>query len=290
MDFFTFLRERRKASVSTIQGYRAALGPIFQMTNPKLQDSVEMNLLFKAFKRAGARERVKPPRWDINVILLSLRSAPFEPIRYADLKEATMKTLFLVALATANRVGEIQALSDQIGYARDGSLLLSFSPTFLAKTESDSNIVNRDFRIPPLSSLTEDREELLLCPVRAIKYYLRLSACEGRAKSLFVSPRDPTRPLSKNACSKFLREVIMKAYENVSEGTTSLTKVNAHEIRAVATSVRFRYNLSQVRIIKAAYWRSNTIFCSCYLRDVSHKYTDISSLGPLAVAQGVVQP
>ena len=27
-----------------------------------------------------------------------------------------------------------------------------------------------------------------------------------------------------------------------------------------------------------------------YLRDIAHKYTDISALGPLVVAQGVVQP
>ena len=277
-------------SVSAIQGYRAALGPIFLITNPKWQDSVELNLLFKAFKKASAREGVRPPHWDINVVLLSLRLAPFEPIRYANLKEATMKTIFLVALATANRVGELQALSDQVGYARDGSLLLSFSPDFLAKTESDSHPVNREFKIPPLSSLTDDKEELLLCPVRAIRNYLKLSAGKGRAKSLFVSPRDITRPLSKNACSKFLREVIWKAYGKVSEGTASLTRVNAHEVRAVATSIRFRYNLSQVKIIKAAYWRSNTIFCSCYLRDIAHKYTDVSALGPLVVAQGVVQP
>ena len=102
-----------------------------------------------------------------------------EPIRSAELKEATTKMLFLVALATANKVGEIQALSDQVGFARDGSVLLSFSPSFLAKTESEGHSVNREFRIPPLSSITEDREELLLCPVRAIRHYLRLSACRG---------------------------------------------------------------------------------------------------------------
>ena len=142
-----------------------------------------------------------------------------------------MKTIFLVALATANRVGEIQALSNQVGFLRDGSVMLSFESKFLAKNESHRLAVNRDFKIPALSSITDDREEILLCPARAVKYYLKLTACQGRAKNLFVSPRDPTRPLSKNACSAFLKEAIKKAYENVSDGNRALTKVNAHEIR-----------------------------------------------------------
>ena len=290
IDFFVFLKKQRGLSVSAIEGYRAALTPLFSLNNHKIENSVELNLLFKSFKRSGVRERIRPPHWDINVVLLSLKVAPFEPFREAPLKEMTMKTLFLVALATANRVGEIQALSDQVGFLRDGSVVLSFSSTFLAKTESVSHPVNRDFKIPPLSSITDDRDELLLCPVRAIKYYLKLSACQGRAKSLFVSPRDPTRALSKNACSSFLRGVIRGAYKDVSDRSISLSRVNAHELRGVATSIRYRYNVSHIHLIKSAYWRSNSVFCSCYLRDVAHKYTDISALGPLVVAQGVVQP
>ena len=116
--------------MSAIQGYRAALSPIFALTNPKMHDSTEMNLLFKAFKKSGARKGIRPPHWDVNVVLFSLRRGPFEPMRSAGLKEATMKTLFLVALATANRVGEIQALADQVDFARYGLVLLSFLRRF----------------------------------------------------------------------------------------------------------------------------------------------------------------
>ena len=142
IDFFVFLRKQQKLSVSAILGYRAALAPLLKLHDQKFENSVELGLLFKSFKKSGERERIRPPHWDVNVVLLSLKVAPFEPLRNAPLKEMTMKTLFLVALATANRVGELQALSDQVGFSHDGSVLLSFSSTFLAKAETISHVTN----------------------------------------------------------------------------------------------------------------------------------------------------
>ena len=271
-------------------GYRAALSPIFKLAGSDFDNSVELDLLFKAFKKAAPREGVRPPHWDVNIVLFALEVHPLEPMSASCIREATMKTLFLIALATAHRVGELQALSSNVGFSRDGSALLAFAPEFIAKTESLSRPVARDFRIEALSSLTDDRSELLLCPVRAIKKYLKLTRSPGRASRLFVSPRDFSKPLSKNAISHFLKNVILSAYECIPPQVKTLTRVNAHEIRAVATSLRFKYNLGQVSLIKRAYWRSNTVFCSRYLRDISHSYMDVSALGPLIVAQGVVQP
>ena len=285
LDFFWYLKNIKKLSVSAIQGYRAAITPIIHLRNPKYNEAGELDIFFKALNRTTEAKQIRPPHWDVNVVLSSLKSTPYEPFRQAEIKKATMKTIFLVAMATANRVGEIQALSDQVGRAKDGSLLLSFNHKFIAKTN-----MSREFNIPPLSKITDDRDELLLCPVRAIKKYLKLSSHPKRAKSLFVSPRNPTRPLSQNACSAFLREVIFNAYQNIKTDTKTFTRINSHEIRGVATSLRFKYNLSQIAIIKAAYWRSNTVFASNYLRDISHQYSDISALGPLIVAQGIIQP
>ena len=201
-----------------------------------------------------------------------------------------MKALFLTALATAHRVGELQALSSSVRFGRDGSALLSFTPGFLAKTETATRPISREFRLEALSSLTVDHSELLLCPVRALRHFLKLTKSPGRADSLFVSPRNSSRALSKNAISFFLKRTINQAYSNIPPHIANLSRVNAHEIRAVATSLRFKYNINQVGIIKKAYWRSNTVFVSRYLRDISHSFMDVSALGPLIVAQGVVRP
>lgn len=289
VNFYLFVKNDLGLSVSAIEGYRAALAPIFKLAGCDYGESTELSLLFKAFKRSFTRSKNRPPHWDINVVLLSLKLAPYEPFLEDNLNYVTMKTLFLVAFATANRVSELHALSDQVGFGRDGSVVLCFSPLFIAKSETLNNSVRREFRIESLSSITDDQDELLLCPVRAIKKYLFLTRHSSRAKSLFVSPRDPTRPLSANACAYFLRSTISYAYEHMSDKTKTLSRVNAHEVRAVAVSIRFRFNLSQINLIKSAYWRSNSMFCSRYLRDISHSYTDVSALGPLVVAQGIVQ-
>ena len=58
-------------------------------------------------------------------------------------------------------------------------------------------------------------DELLLCPVRALRLYLSLTASlPSRPRSLFVSPRALSCSLSKNALSFFIREVISEAYSS----------------------------------------------------------------------------
>ena len=92
-------------------------------------------------------------------------------------------------------------------------LLVSFLPHFIAKTERVDAPVPRNFRIlSPLEFAGDLEEGFLLCPVRAVNIYLRrTSSFVVRASSLYVSPCSPSRPISKNAVSYFLREVISEA-------------------------------------------------------------------------------
>ena len=53
-------------------------------------------------------------------------------------------------------------------------------------------------------------EDLLLYPVRSLREYVtRTCRFVNRPRRLFVSPRCPSRAISKNAISYFLREVIV---------------------------------------------------------------------------------
>ena len=80
--------------------------------------------------------------------------------------------LFLVSLATAKRVGELQALSRVVPRSGD-DLILSYLPLFVAKTESPSNPVPRFVRLCSLGDFAKGLEEgSLLCPVRALSIYL----------------------------------------------------------------------------------------------------------------------
>ena len=224
--------------------------------------------------------RVSPPSWDLNKVLAALREPPFEPLSQASFRDVTKKTLFLLALATAKRVGEMQALSSRVARI-GGDLSVSYLPSFVAKTES-SNPLPRSFIIRSISDFVGDmEEELLLCPVRALKFYINLTKdLSPRPSNLFVSPRCRQRPLSKNALS-FLRETISGAG---ALGADEGPKPRAHSIRGVSTSYEFHKNWSVRDVLRAATWKSNTVFASFYLKDISYSWEDSFSLGPFVSA------
>ena len=75
---------------------------------------------------------VHPPSWDLDVVLCYLNSPTFEPLSSASLRNVMKKVLFLVSLATAKRVGELQAVSRYVSFASSNACL-SYVPEFLAK-------------------------------------------------------------------------------------------------------------------------------------------------------------
>ena len=58
----------------------------------------------------GARE-TPHTLWDLLVVLRALTGPPFEPLDTVDIKFVSLKTALLLALTSAKRVGDIQALS-----------------------------------------------------------------------------------------------------------------------------------------------------------------------------------
>ena len=219
-------------------------------------------------------------------MLRALRGPPYEPLASASFRDVTKKALFLLSLATAKRVSEIQALSARV--ARTGAdLSLTYLPGFVAKTESESNPIPRHFLLKSLRDFVGDlEEETLLCPVRMIKFYLRQTKdLSPRSPNLFVSPRCRHRAITKNAISYFLRETISGAGAlRASEGQA----LRAHSIRGVSTSLTFTRNWSVKQVLNAATWRSNSVFASFYLRDVAYTWDNCRSLGPFVSAGQVV--
>ena len=62
-------------------------------------------------------------------------SEKFEPLNSVPLKELTKKTLFLLALALAKRVSELQAISSDVGFTAEGALV-SLMLNFRAKNDN----------------------------------------------------------------------------------------------------------------------------------------------------------
>ena len=97
------------------------------------------------------RPRLTPvlPQWDLGIVPEALSKPPYEPLREASLKHLTLKTVFLLAMASGGRCSKLQALVFDPQYIqfkpKGAGVTLYFRPEFGAPN----------------------------CPVRALKYYHR---------------------------------------------------------------------------------------------------------------------
>ena len=244
-----------------------------------------MKELMRVFENKTLKKVKSPfPSWDLVKTLEYLKGPMFEPLDKCDWRQLTKKTLFLVALATAKRVGELQAVSASVSFQNE-DVLLSYLPEFVAKTETLKNPIPRSFLLKSLATKEEGAsgKEPLLCPVRALKIYLQKSkALTHCPRSLFVSPRDLKRPISKNAISFFLRETIAQA------GSLSADQYRAHDVRGISASASFWSNWPLSKVLEATCWRSTNVFANHYLKDIALTKEDCMSLGPFTTAGLVV--
>ena len=280
-DFLYWLRYTRGLSVSSLRGYRSVLSAVFRFHLPSLSSDPVIRDLLLSFRLSSAERVLRPPAWDLSKVLTYLVSPAFEPLSQASFRALTLKTLFLLALATAKRVGELQALSFIVTFVA-GDACLSYIPQFVAKSESLTRSIPRSFLVKSLADFAAGLDvDLLLCPVRALRLYLllarSLSPCRHR---LLVSPQCHSRAMSKNAVSFFLREVISAA----GAAHPHVGSLRAHEVRSVSTSVAFHRNWSVSSVLESATWASSSVFSSFYLRDIQHEYDGLLSLGPFVAA------
>ncbi|XP_066984696.1 uncharacterized protein [Macrobrachium rosenbergii] len=286
-DFLLFLRRELNFSISTIKGYRSMLTAVFRHRNLDLSNNKDLQDLIRSFETIKEKGQ-DSPAWNLDVVLKFLMGNRFEPLHKASFKDLTLKTLFLISLATAKRVSEVHAFSKTVGF-RQGKAICSLQLGFLAKNEIPSRPWPKTFEIPNLSDITGTEIERLLCPVRALKSYLeRTKEIRGKSEALWCSVKKPSLPMSKNALSYFIRLLIREAHSEFNETDLQILKVKTHEVRAVATSVAFKQNRSLQSILDATFWRSKSVFASHYLKQVQTIYEDRYTLGPFVAANSVV--
>ena len=150
-------------------------------------------MLFRSFAKASSPQDLRPSAWDAALVLQSLTNQPYEPMRKAEERFLAQKTLFLIALASAKRVGELHALSYRVSHVKDWKeVSFSFVPGFVAKTQDQSPFDPRfeNFTVPALPKSSSSPNGRLVCPVRAVKRYLDRIARDASGCS---SPQDTPR-------------------------------------------------------------------------------------------------
>ena len=142
-DFLIFLFSEKKCQISTIKGYRSMISNTLKFktgnrigSNPVLSDPI------RSFELQRPVQRSLTPKWDLSWVLVCLQKPPFEPLDKASKFHVTIKTAFLLALATAKRCSEIHALAMDSQHLRfnqsDGSVSLILKSGFLAKNQLPS--------------------------------------------------------------------------------------------------------------------------------------------------------
>ena len=213
------------------------------------------------------RPRFTPalPHWDLGIVLEALSKPPYEPLREASLKHLTLKTVFLLAMASGGRRSELQALvfdSQYIQFKPKGAgVTLYFTPEFMRKNQRPTiRGTYQRFRLVQFGAPN--------CPVRAlISEHPELR--KGR-RHLFISFKDNNvgKELSAASISRWICTTIVDSHASIQGIRNIPGKVKAYEVRAVATSLQPFNKVDLQAVMKAGRWSSGGIFTSFYLRDL----------------------
>ena len=260
-------------ATATIRVYRAAVcTTLRQLGGPSFQEDSLIRDTLRGSALLEARSPRRIPSWDLDLVLSYLKGPSFVPLNSLNLKQLTIKTAFLLALASGRRVSEVNHLSGlpkDVGLDPQGAYVLHFLPDFLAKNQSPGS-PSPSLTIPPLVDPSVDfSPEVSLCPVRTLKRYRQLTKPlrAGRRKLLLSFNPTYRKDITVASVSRWIREVIRGAY--AVEGDGSEHNPRAHEVRAWAATLAFSHSYSLLDVLQAAYWRSSSPFIKCYLRDVT---------------------
>lgn len=269
-NFFIYLHEERGCKANTVAGYRAAIATVHAgWRGRSVSSNTDLSSLIKGIFNSNPCVKPLLPNWDLPSVLLALCESPFEPLAACNLKYLTWKTVFLLAMATAARVSELQALSvntNNLRIERAGIRLLP-DLQFLAKTQR-ANKAWKPMFIPRFNRLATDEKDLLLCPCRCLEEYLkRTKDLRQMTENLFITYQSGMhKAAAKSTLSRWIVSLIQQVYNDSPDLT--LGDVRAHDTRRLATSWALFNGASLQEIIQAAHWASETTFTTFYLKDV----------------------
>ncbi len=241
-DYFLFLDAELQLSFAKIMSIRTAMRTPLHLVNRKdILLSPELKLVLKGIKAGKNPIRPNPVAWNLPRVLDYLKSKPFFHLKTLSEEKLLSKTLFLLAMASGKRASELAALGAAHPYCifpHGERVILGYLPGFLAKNESLEHL-HGSCILDSLKTITPDREEYELCPVRTLKQYLIKTKSSDRIPQLFRK-LGKNAPLSTRAISSNLVNTIRSAYSTTSGIETLTGQVKGHDVRAVAASLQMR--------------------------------------------------
>ena len=266
-----FYEDRKPATIKTycsaISFFRGRIEGMTLLSIPIVKNWLQ------GISRLRPTTKVLCPSWDLALVLNALMEAPYEPAQSATLTAWTHKTVFLIAVTSAARVSEIQALDcrPHLSIIRRNTAILRTDPMFIPKVNSQGN---RDREIFlegffPSPKTRQERHWHTVCPVRALKYYLEKTKDLRKpdCNRIFVATSGRSVGSSVKTCtiSSWIRHTIQNAYEHMGRDPPA---VRAHSVRGMATSLALSKGICVQDICRAATWSSEHVFVKHYKLDV----------------------
>ena len=231
------------------------------------------------------------PDWDVTLILQSLTKAPYEPLQTSDERFLAQKTFFLLALASAKRIGEPHALSHRISHSRDwDKVSFTFVAGFVAKTQDPSSSAPRFERFTVPACQTRAKIAMGDCYVpcgRSGVTWTELLHIT-RDVSGCSSPQDVARRRSLRTRSPSGSGRRYLGRTSSWGGSVPDPPPRARETRDITPSLQFKKNFAVDQVLKVGTWCRHTTFTRHYLRDLAHRSLETFHLGPMVAAQALV--
>ena len=297
-DYLNYLFDVQHYKPQAIAGVKSCLSQAFLLAGVlDVTQNPQLSALLKNFSLTCPVERFQHPKWNLNLVLALLMRPPYEPICDISMKNLTLKTCFLLALATAARSSELHAISyNLLSHSPDWSQVwLQPHIHFLAKNQTSREPgQSRQFLVRSLVDFAgPDLPERKLCPVRALRLYLAktdLRRRKQKQKSLFISLR-PTRgkEISKSCIAMWLRMIIKEAHSSCTDSDMKFARASVHEVRAIGSSLAYSHSLALSDILSNCTWKSESCFTTFYLRDVSRQFPTHTAFQPCVAAGKVVK-
>ena len=231
----------------SIIGYRMTIVDTLGPTGHHISQSSDLNRLISSFHRDRHKSSRNLPKWNLSAVLNELTKAPYEPMKDTDLKHLTLKTAFLLALASGKRRSEIHAwVANKVSNLGQWEKVVLFpSSDFIDKNQlarEGSQSVS-PVTIPALTTIVDKqfKEDSTLCPVWALRYYLdRTKDVRGSRSLLFISiKKGQTSDIRPATLSSWLKQTILLCYKQADQQALDLVQVKEHDIRAFTASKAF---------------------------------------------------
>ena len=236
-DFFMYLYQDLNRRPSITDGYRTAIVDTLGPTAHHIAHNADLHRLLSSFHRDRPKSSRNLPKWNLSIVLNELTKAPFGSMKDTDLKHHTLKTAFLLALASGKRRSEIHAwVANKVSNLGQWEKVTLFpSSDFIAKNQlarEGSQSVSL-VTIPALTTIVDRqfKEDRTLCPVRALRYYLdQTKDLRGSRSLLFISfKKGHTSNIRPATLSSWLKQTILLCYKQAAQQALDLVQVKAHD-------------------------------------------------------------